>query len=314
MTFLKKSKSGVPSLKRLIHYRLPHYSEPRPISLLHASEVTSTRQRFCPRAYALMDATDKTPRRRFIGTALALTFDLGHATQQVITETVTEHLFGDWVCLGCKDRKTLCTKPKAAGCDSNAGKHRWQYEEVRVTSEYSGISCGLDLVVRFNSSTTRLFELKIIDKDYFKTKIISVPLAEHRRRTNLYLRCIAESNHPIKDIVDTETAGILYVGRMFGVSDPEVKAYSFRDDSFSNLKEFEVIRDDDASNTDVEMARTIHLHRTQGTGMPCGICDTALDKPAKYCPVRDECFSGDYDGTVTWMEQGEPRHPKAEVL
>ena len=128
-----------------------------------------------------------------------------------------------------------------------------------------------------------------MDKDQFKE--LKGPLAEHRLRTNLYLRIMAESSSPWSNTINHEKATVLYISKGgWGCADPQLKEWGLKE-QFSPFKEFEIARDDSQTDDLADRARTVKEFRAGKVGMPFGICATALVPRAMKCPLRAACFS-----------------------
>jgi hypothetical protein len=138
----------------------------------------------------------------------------------------------------------------------------------------------------------RVIEIKTMDKESFKDLV--APLAEHRLRTNLYMRCIAESDDDRSSLLFTDTAYVLYVSKGgFGVKDPTIAKWGLHD-SFSPFKEYVVKRNDKDTENVLVAPRNVLKFRQGLSGLPGPICTTALTDRAKECPLRKHCFSGKY--------------------
>lgn len=277
----------VPSVKREIHRVLARYEKARPISTVHASDVWGAQEKFCGRAFALLDATKVEPTGQFISAASQITFGFGKAIEDLTRNWLVEAgiLVGDWVCKICKAEQSFVLYPGKCSC----GKSMWSYREMRFVSKVSGISCGIDLMVSWGSQMkAEIVEVKSIMKDAFKDLV--APLGAHRSRTNGYLRLIAESDHPASTMINTEKAKILYVCKGGYVSDPIVATYGFRDHKFSALKEFTITRDDGATEEGSANAASLLSFRKNGGGFPERICPNSLFQRAKSCQVVTECW------------------------
>ena len=150
----------------------------------------------------------------------------------------------------------------------------------------------------------RAIEIKTIDKDMFKDKHtkkeLVAPLAEHKLRTALYLRIIAESGHPWSSLVSTDAATILYVSKGgYGCQDLTLKSWGLKE-QFTPFKEFTVKRDDKMTESVSRRAQVIKHFRDGKVGMPCGVCPTAFAKRAQFCAQRSPCFSGEYLAQYDW--------------
>jgi hypothetical protein len=204
-----------------------------------------------------------------------------------------------WKCQSCGRLHEFQVRPyKCQACQHP----RFTPIEVRFESAVSGASCGVDMLVAMGETKLRPVELKTIDKEQFKD--LKAPLAEHRWRTSLYLRIIAECEHSWSNLVSCEKATVLYISKGgYGCADPQLKAWGLSD-KFSPFKEYEIKRADAETNDLVRRARAVKLFRSGEAGMPCGICKTALEKRATSCPLRGACFSGDWPHANDWTKEG----------
>lgn len=267
------------------------------MTTVHASSATKGEKTFCAREYALhLIHPTITQKSGFISTALRVTFDTGKDTQRRLNEEwIPDRVIGNWRCRVCGATKEFCKR--GVTCCGSADYNSWEYEEVRFTSEYSGISGGVDLLVDMGNSLLTLVEVKTMEKDGFKT--LAAPLAEHRVRTSLYLRLVAESNHPKKDTIDTSRGFVLYIIKGFGVKDEEVALWRLHDSSITPFKEYLVLRDDSATDAMSDNARAYKLFKESGATIPEGICPTAMCKRATSCAVAKQCFSGKFNEEFT---------------
>lgn len=290
--FLKKASEiskGPASLKKLLHDYLSGYEKGRSLKTLHASELT--KDEFCPRFYALSDLLRSKPYDRWLSTSEAVTFRMGRRLQEDVVNDLAamNKLVGDWKCHGCGKLFRFQGRPaKCTECFCRA----FAAEEVRFVSEVSGASCGVDALVNFGGGKLVPIEIKTMDKDQFKALV--APLAEHKLRTALYLRIIAESVEAKSNMVDTSKAIVFYVSKGgYGCADPTLAEMGLKE-KFSPFKEFVVVRDDDRTEPLTVSAKTVYDFRQGKAGVPKGICATAMDKVATKCPRRTACFSGDY--------------------
>jgi hypothetical protein len=165
-------------------------------------------------------------------------------------------------------------------------------EEVRIESAVTGASCGIDMLLMMGEGKLRPVEIKTMAADQFKT--LAAPLAEHRLRTNLYLRIISESDQSWASLIATDRASILYISKAaYGCADPQLKEWGLKE-SFSPFKEFWIERDDAETNAIVEPAKVVKAFRKGKIGMPKGVCPTAMTKRACGCAFKTACFSGEY--------------------
>lgn len=297
--FVKKAGlSPKDSLKFLLHQHLNGPEPGRPMQRIHASEMTKP-DGMCPRAYALYDLTKAKPKDEWLNASNVMTFRIGHDQEKAVV-----HWFADmgravchWVCILCGSNHEFQTRPSAC---TSCGCKQFDYKEVRFESAYSSISCGIDMLVGLGESKLRPVELKTIDKDQFK--ILKAPLAEHRWRTQLYLRSIAESDSPWASKVDTDKAAILYISKGgFGCADDDLKKWGLGD-NFSPFREWVIERSDKDVDEIVERAKVVKDYRAGKVGMPQGICKTAMAPRAARCACRKQCFSGEYPAEHEWQK------------
>ena len=164
--------------------------------------------------------------------------------------------------------------------------------EIRFKSAISGASCGVDMLVRIGNATKlRPVEIKTIDKDQFKA--LKMPMSEHRQRTTLYNRIIAEDTGKVSKMVDPSVATILYVSKGgYGCAqDWLAQAPTF--DKFSPFKEYDIPRNDAEVEDLSKMAAEFTEFLNSGK-MPCGICSTAFSKTAQNCTMKNACWSGKF--------------------
>ena len=292
MKFLKQAlKTPDKSLKFLLHRHLTTTQPGRSYKTLHASSLTKEDPEFCPRENALAVLLGIKPHPETLIASQEAVFTLGRIWQDQIVNWLGDmgRAVGDWKCLACGARQEFCKRPvKCPHCGCRAFKP----EEFRFRSEICGASCGIDTLLDIGEPRHVVVEIKTMRPEEFKTLV--APLAEHRYRTNLYLRLVAESDSPFKDRVNTARAKILYTSKGgFGNADPELETWGLPD-KFSPFKEFEIQRDDAMTDGIVARAKMFWDFRTGKAGLPLGLCPTALCKRAKVCPVMKSCFSGQF--------------------
>lgn len=298
LKFLKKVSEKKPkhSVKYLLHAHLTGAQPGRSYKNIHASELTKP-EGLCPRMYALADVTKAQPEDEWLNTSNVMTYQIGRDQEKNIVQWFADmgKAIGHWKCVGCgmvyeyQARPTKCTQ---------CGFKRFDHKEVRFESAVSGASCGIDLLVGFGEAKLRAVELKTMDKEQFKE--LKAPLAEHKWRTELYLRSIAECAHPFAKRVNTDEATILYVSKGgFGCADTQLKAWGLSE-SFSPFKEYAIKRNDESVQSLVDRAKIVKRYRAGEVGMPNGLCSTAMCKRASDCSLRKECFSGDYPAEFIW--------------
>lgn len=309
---MASKKKPAYKIKQLLHSRIAGMDPPRSLKIIHASSLTYEAKPWCPRAVALMLDTNKKPKDEFLGTSLRVTFDHGNDMQRRLNEEyLTDVVVGDWKCRSCGTKKSFCKKPKSK-CGKNGITCNWGYEEVRVKSDNCGASGGIDALINVGETKLRLTEVKTMDKDIFRD--LKAALAEHRMRTNLYMRLVDESSQPWAKRINTEEATVLYMVKAFGFKDTDCKKWGIKDAPFSPFKEFTVKRDDSQTDHLISMSKVLYQY-LEGGAMPCGICINQFTKTAQQCPVMKECFSGSYPPKATWVNaEGKPEHKGKKVI
>lgn len=291
MNFFKKAADVIkPSLVEELHRKMAVWEKARSHKRVHASDLTKP-EGFCPRQYALLDVTKKKRKDQFIGTSLQHTFQTGRSLQQDLNERWAEDMaVGIWKCLYCGKEHGFCKRPATcAKCGAPARCLQYEEENFFHPSGYSG---SIDQLTDLGEPKLRVTEVKTMKADEFKTLL--APLAEHRLRTNLYLRTVAESDHPFKSRINTQEGLILYICKGFGFKADWVKDKGLKDSPFSPFKEFWVERDDEATAKYLGKAEVLRDYRTAGAGIPSGSCNNSFCGRAKSCPVRQDCWSGDH--------------------
>lgn len=293
MIAFKKAKDVGPKelLKKYLHETLSGIDPPRTHKRIHASDVSNTDKEFCPRESALLDATKHKKAGQFLGTAMRYTFDLGSAMADLLCNRwAVDLVVGDWKCQGCGVVAQFCKKPKHC---SECNCKNLLYQELRFTSQVSGISGGIDLMLHLPGTTKyRVVEAKSLDKDYFKK--LETAYAEHRFRTNLYMRVIEESDSPWKGMIDTKNAIVFYMMKGYGTKTDFMKEAGIKDTPFSPFKEFKVKRNDEETEDVTLIAKQLYEFRKGTSGMPDRICPNTLAPRAASCTVRGVCFSKKY--------------------
>ncbi len=300
LSFAKKLKerSQPNSLKFMLHNHLTGAQPGRPLKTVHASALTKP-EGLCPRYYALHDVMKLKVKNEYLTTADELTYRTGREMQDAVVHWFADmgRCVGHWVCMACKHEHTFQKRPdKCVNCGCRAFKP----EEVRFESAITGASCGVDMLVTMGDQKLVPVELKTMLKDQFKPLI--APLAEHKVRTNFYLRIIAESSHSWATLVDTKKAKVLYICKGGYCEDPDLGKWGLSD-KYSPFKEYEITRDDSKTETYANRARVVKDFRDGKIGMPVGLCPTALFKRAQTCSVKKECWSGEHPPTHNWGDK-----------
>jgi hypothetical protein len=302
LTFLKKLSAVIPtgSMRYQLHSHLTGAQPARSLSKVHASALTKA-EGLCPRYYALHDAGQTKPADEWLTASEVVTYDIGHDIQDRLVHAFADmgKCIGDWECLACEKNHTFQARPKQCEC----GCKKFKPIECRFQSSLNAADCGIDMLRIVAPGLLRVTEIKTMDKDQFKGLV--APLAEHKLRTNLYLRIIAESgfNTNVNGWkIDTEKGDILYTTKGgFGCLDPDLKAWNLSD-QFSPFKEYVVHRNDEKTEHLVLRAAVIKAFRAKQVPMPHGICSTANVKRAQFCDRKALCFSGKHPPQYEWND------------
>jgi hypothetical protein len=315
MQALKYHEKPSVSVKFLIHAKLAGVEPPRSHSPLRASTLLKTGHEFCPREHALLDLGLGKQQGEFVGTSLRHTFNHGRDTEKRIRNVyLRDTAVGQWKCRVCKyTRSDYGHCPDPNPCPKCGYKFHWEYVEPEFDHPYYGVQVHLDVLVKFpQKPKLHVTELKTMAPDEFKNLV--APLAEHRQRTVFYLQAVAQSGLELAQRIDTSEASILYVSKAFGCKDTTLKENGIKDMPFSPFKEFVIKRDDTLNLTPLAKARVLKVWRDTQEGMPAGICSNGLTPRAKACSTCAACYSGQHQGTLTWLEKGKPRHAGKTVV
>lgn len=282
-------------VRELLHKKMAKYEKARDHSRVHTSDIT--RKDFCAREFALCDLTNKKPAGQFIGTSLQATFDLGRSLQDLLNQSWgVDWCVGTWECLHCLKIFKFQKRPEQ--CDQCGHRYFRYKEEVFVHPLYKH-SCSIDYLflrpsIGKSVPLLEVVEVKTMVKDGFK--VLQAPVAEHRVQTAIYLKTIEDSKDERTKCIKTSAGRVFYICKGFGCAAPDLKENGIKDAGFSPFKEYIVTRDkvmDKLVERYYEKAAQVELFRANGT-LPPGYCATSLCKKAKYCPVRKECWGGEY--------------------
>jgi hypothetical protein len=294
------------SIKNMIHKRLGGWEEARKSSHIHASDLMRESS-YCPREQYFINIGVAKKKDEFLGTAMRLTFAFGrHIEESITNDWLRDVVCGNWKCGVCSSVYPSFGKYPTVAC-SKCGYKQWKYKETRFLSPVSGISGSVDAFIDVGDKKLRLLEIKTIAPDAFKA--LQAPLAEHRFRTALYLKLVSESELVESERINTQEAHILYIMKAYGIADPSIKEAGISDSGFSPMKEFVIKRDDSLLTTNINKATVLHRCRQDpNLGVPKGVCNTAFEKRAQQCCANKPCFSGQYPGKFTWLEDGKKKH------
>ena len=299
MKFTKKMADVMPQrdMVYLLHEHLSGRDKHRGLKKVHASELTRA-DGFCPRLYALADTTKAKLPDAWLTTSETVTFALGRWLQDQVVIWFAEmgKAIAHWRCLACRHLHEFQKRPLT--CTTCGNRSFWP-EEVRFTSAATGVSCGVDMLLSLGEPKLTPVEIKSIKAEKFKELV--GPLAEHRLRTNLYLRILGESEEPWASVVSSEKSHVLYVSKGgYGNADPKLRTWGLYE-NFSPFKRYDVKRDDKQTEALVQRALVIKAFREKAIGMPGGICPSSLSHRAKKCPLAKHCFSGEHPPTHDWQ-------------
>jgi DNA-directed RNA polymerase subunit RPC12/RpoP len=280
------------TLRYRLHKLLSGKQPGRSLHTLHASDLTRETPAFCPRRRVIQIVSNMKPPDEHVRASDAVTHEYGLAIERMAVSWFAAGgmAVGDWQCVVCKNIAQMTYVP--VECPECHHKVSYGLVQRRFRSALTGASCGIDVLVSGMSAKLRVVEIKSIQKDDFK-KLVG-PLAEHRLRTNLYLRIVAESADEDRHKIDLQTAHVLYVVKGgWGEQVAEVKNWKFGDQGWTPFKDYEVKRDDEA--TDAVYHRALEYRQAmEQKKIPAGICSSMHDAQAKACPVSAQCFGGKF--------------------
>ena len=255
------------------------------------SSDTQFARPFCAREVAIIERENMKPVPEFLATCQVMTFDLGYSLQDKVTQTLAaaDLAWGNWKCRNCGTVHEFRKMPRQCGTGTCLST-RFDYEEVRALSSFSGIGSGLDLIVDVGKPKFRFIEVKTMAADKFKALV--APLGEHKLRTNLSLRNIDEWDNKHSDLINTQEADVMYISKSaWGCGRAEIKEWDFRDSAFSPFKVFPIARDDSLTEDYVQEARKAHLAVVNPEKpLPPRICPTSFCDRAGKCNAVHKCF------------------------
>lgn len=285
------NKAALPqkSIIDVLRKNMAGWEKARDHTEVHASDVT--KPGFCPKQLALLDITDKKKKDQYISTALRATFDVGNVTSDLVRENwAGKASHGFWKCEKCSHRSAFGTRPNESKC-STGGVCNYRYREAKFISNEYGISGSVDVFLDLGEPKLAVTELKIITPVDFET--LAAPLAEHRIRTNLYMKLIEDDEGIFKHRINLKQGRVLYVTRAYGKKHPEFG-------EILPFKEFVVERNDAGLQPYLIRAKEVKIYKETGL-MPAAICNTMLDTVAKACSVCAECFSGKFKSGEVYL-------------
>lgn len=267
------------SVVKMLVKTMGGYFPERSHKTVHASDVT--KEDFCPRQFRLLDHYGLERPKEYLPPAQKATFDVGRATADLFcNEWAGKAAVGPWKCRACEHVQTQWSSKPQSNCPS-CGRRSWTYHEPVFVEQSSKISGSIDVMLEVGHPKLLMGELKIMKGEAYNA--LAAPLAEHKLRTQLYLRLIEGSHNPHRVRVNTQEARILYVSREFGKKDPSTNM-------IMPVKEFRVVRDDAATDEYFSRGKEVHDARQSGSIPSHRICPHVGCKTAKECPVRAQCW------------------------
>jgi hypothetical protein len=292
----RKKNRKLTSIRQFLHATLPKLEPARDHANLHASDLLKKGlfedKEFCPREYALLDTLKLKRPDEFLHTSNQKVFAEGNTAANWLIHKMADAgiAVGHWDCKYCHTRYKFQKRPSECKecCHTD-----FQYIEVRFRSQESDISGGIDIFVDLGEPKLRIAELKtMMDTDFKK---LVAPLAEHKWRTNLYMRLVEDSNSKFRHKINTKEALVFYMCKGgFGYQDDELIEEGIRDSLYSPFKEYRVARDDDTTQTKWNHAKALKRFRDGKGKLPKGICPTSACKRAQSCSVKNQCFSAKF--------------------
>jgi hypothetical protein len=290
------AKAEPNSLRYRLHKHL-NFSRPgRDPAVLHASDMTGDKY-FCGRQRVIMNLKGMQPTVQYINMSTRAVYEFGDDVERRAVAWFAEAgmAVGNWIC-PCSKTYFMCHRPiLCVGCGARGRTFR--YDQRRFASATSHISCGVDLFVSGMGPKLRIVEIKSAMKEDF-VKILG-PMAEHRERTNLYMHCVETSADSDKDKIDTTVAHVFYVCKGGYVKDEEVSQWKFGDGGFTPIKDYEIPRDNDMIAQHISTACEYQIQK-QNKVIPQRICCSSGDKPAKGCPVVQDCWGSKFPAGSKW--------------
>ncbi|WAS28532.1 rubredoxin-type fold protein [Vibrio phage LV6] len=269
-----------------LHVNMSKRDKDRPYHRLHASDVTRPSPEFCPRERALLIASEAEPNEKYISTETRTYFDVGECYHDLVREKWGLPIsYGYWLCQGCETRLGVSGKPtKCTKC----GSKNFKYDEQRVESLETMISCGIDWQVKKDALPYAVaVEIKSIKADEFK-KLLA-PHSEHRIRTALYLHSLDTAKNPSKVAhIRKDYAYILYVSKGAPDEGSYLGGGGFVEKR-TPFKMFQIDRDDELIEPYLEKGRQFKRFK-ETHKLPDRICSKSTSTRAKKCSMCSKCW------------------------
>lgn len=282
--FLKTNTQSDRPVMDLLLANIGGYRNPRSLKRLHASDVT--KDDFCPRRRVLMVRDDVAPKNEYIAPELQMTFHEGEDKQaRINNDYLPNHMHGHWQCSICDTEYLFGLRPERCSNCGSRGSQLYYREPLLTYKKYRFFTGSVDACVDVGGPKLRMVEVKICATSLFGD--LKMPLAEHSKRTKLYLHMLENSVEGYGDLIDTQEASVLYVLRGHGKKDHQHGIVPF--------KEFTVKRNDGALGSileDVDLIASSGVYdEVKNVTAPKGICSSINDECAKTCPVKTTCFT-----------------------
>ena len=295
----KKPPKKFNSIRQFLHATLPAVIPARDHSHVHASDLLKRGlyedKEFCPREYALLDTLGLKRPDEFLHTSNQKVFGEGNTGANWLVHTIADAgiAVGHWGCKYCQKEYKFCKRP--VECIDCLHKE-FKYIEVRFRSKESDIGGGIDVFIDLGEPKLRVVECKTMKDDEFK--VLAGPLAEHKWRTNLYMRLVEDSPSKYRHLINTDEAIVFYMVKGgFGPKDESLLEEGITDSPYSPFKEFKVQRDDTETQRKWDHAVALYKWRKgESKKIPLGLCSTNVCKRAQSCSVRLPCFSSRFMG------------------
>lgn len=288
-------RNARPSLRAYLHNKISGYLPGRPLTKIHASDVT--KPGWCARRRALQWIHHDKPADEYVTTCQRKVFDEGKAYEKMLREEWAGDIaVGDWQCGWCGGVHQIMRKPEV--CHHCHRPAPMIYNELRFQSKVSMVSCGLDVLMLLpGRQKATLVEVKTIAAQSTQKSTpvfgtLTGALAEHMARTSWYLRLIEESGNPLAQYVDLREFLVLYISKGYGETDASI-ALNGISEKQTPFKEYWCTRDDDLSQEYDNKARPLAEFMHTGK-LPDRRCASPDDQLAQKCPKRDACFSSAY--------------------
>lgn len=287
------------SLLDYLHKSIVDVGPPRSPYSMHASNIIREDVPFCARERALHISNDIKPKSDKLSASMGYTFKLGESIASIVIDQFAKdgHAYGVWRCNHCNNEKFGNGDLENFKCENCGYEAPPSYEECFFLSKKTGIRSSIDLLTDLTADKghLRIIEIKSMEQSKFRS--IKAPLAEHRLRTNFYLRNVEESvpTHLTKK-VHTDYAYIIYATKGFGDKGPLPTGTGW-DATYSPFKVYTVTRDDKVTDKFLQQPLLLkqwvqdyqNSHNTHE--LPARtVCSNLQDDRAKLCQVRHLCF------------------------